>query len=433
MSEVTIGCMGLIAILLLFFTGIELAFAMLLVGFLGFSYLVNIGAAMHLIAEDIYGTFVSYGYTVFAIFILMGQIAFAAGMANRLYRCAYRFLGHIPGGLAVATVGGGAAFKALCGSAVATVATFASVAIPEMDRYGYAKQLSTGVVATVGTLGCLLPPSVMLIIFGIITEQSIGRLFLAGIIPGLIIAAFFVVTIVVWAKASPSIAPAGERSTWKERVTSLPEVLIALGIFMLMIVGLMTGFFTPTEAGSVGTAAVLLLVVFRRQLTLKAYAEAVGDSMRTACMILMLIGGSTVLGHFIAITSIPQIVADWVTVLPVDRNLIMVMILLVYVVGGSFIDDLPFMILATPLFFPAVLKLGFDPIWYGIMVAVTQMIGTIIPPIAINVFIVTNLTKTPMSVIYRGVLPFLIGFVVFAALLLLFPEIVLFLPNYLMG
>ncbi|MEO0248383.1 MAG: TRAP transporter large permease [candidate division WOR-3 bacterium] len=432
MSEVAVGCIGLVLVLLLFLTGIELAFSMILVGFLGFAYLNSLQAAMHLVAKDLYEAFASYGYTVFPIFILMGQIAFNSGIAKRLYDTAYKFIGHIPGGLAMATVGGATAFKALCGSAAATAATFATVAIPEMDRYGYSKKLSTGIVATVGTLGCMLPPTVFLIIFGIITEQSIGRLFLAGIIPGLFMAVMFLVTIYVWGRMNPELAPAGERSTWKERILSVPEVLVVLAIFVLMIVGLMKGFFTPTEAGSVGTAAVALLVLLRRQLRFRGYVKAVGDSMRTACMMLFLIGGSAVMGHFIAITTIPQLMADWVTSLPLSRNFIMVIICLIYILGGSFIDDLAFMILATPIFFPAVLKMGFDPIWFGIMIGVTQMIGVVIPPVAINVFIVTNLTKTPMSVIYSGVYPFLAGIVLFGALLFVFPQLATFLPGYLM-
>jgi C4-dicarboxylate transporter DctM subunit len=432
MSDVAIGCMGLIGVLLLFLTGIELAFSMILIGFLGFAYLSSVQAAMHLVAKDLYEAFASYGYTVFPIFILMGQIAFNSGIAKRLYDTAYKFIGHIPGGLAMATVGGATAFKALCGSAAATAATFATVAIPEMDRYGYSKKLSTGIVAIVGTLGCMLPPTVFLIIFGIITEQSIGRLFLAGIIPGLFIAVTFLVTIYVWARMNPQLAPAGERSTWKQRILAVPEVLFVLAIFVLMIVGLMKGFFTPTEAGSVGTAAVALLVVLRRQLKFKGYVKAVGDSMRTACMMLFLIGGSAVMGHFIAITGIPQLIAEWVTALPLSKNLIMVIICLIYILGGSFIDDLAFMILATPIFYPAVLKMGFDPIWFGIMIGVTQMIGVVIPPVAINVFIVTNITKTPMSVIYAGVYPFLAGIIFFGALLFVFPQLATFLPNYLM-
>jgi C4-dicarboxylate transporter DctM subunit len=432
MNEVAVGCVGLVAVLLLFFTGLELPFSMVLVGFVGFGYLINLKAALHMLGKDFYDVFVSYGYTVFPIFIFMGQIAFGSGIAKRLYDCAYRFLGHIPGGLAMATVGGATAFKALCGSAIATAATFTSVAVPEMDRFNYSKTLSTGVVASVGTLGCLLPPSVYLIIFGIITEQSIGKLFLAGIIPGIVMAILFVLTIFGWAKLNPSLAPAGERSTWKQRIASLPEVGVVLAIFLLMIIGLLEGFFTPTEAGSVGTVAVLLLVVFRKQLGFKEYAKAAGDSIRTACMILMLIGGSAVLGHFIAVTTIPQLMSDWVIALPIHKNIIMIIICFVYIIGGSFIDDLAFMILATPIFFPAVLKLGFDPIWFCIMIGITQMIGIVIPPVASAVFIVHKLSGTPISTVYKGVCPFLIAMVLFAALLFIFPQLALFLPGYLM-
>ena len=432
MSEVTVGCVALVALLVLFFTGLELPFCMILVGFAGFTYLVNFKAATHMMAKDFYDVFVSYGYTVFPLFIFMGQVAFASGMAKKLYDTAYRFVGHIPGGLAMATVGGATAFKALCGSAVATAATFSSVAIPEMDRYSYSKTLSTGLVAVVGTLGCLIPPSVYLILYGLITEQSIGKLFLAGIVPGLAIALLFVFTIYGWAKINPALAPAGEKSTWKQRLSSLPEVVVVLAVFMLMIVGLLQGFFTPTEAGSVGTMAVLLLVLITRRLGFKAYVKATQDAMRTACMILLLIGGSAILGHFITITNIPQIIADWASNLPINRNLVIIMICFAYLIGGSFIDDLAFMILATPIFFPAVLKLGFDPIWFGIMIGIVQMVGIVIPPVASAVFIVHKLSKTPMATVYKGVVPFLIGMVIVAALLFLFPQLALFLPGRLM-
>jgi C4-dicarboxylate transporter, DctM subunit len=431
MNEITTGCVALVALLLLFFTGLELPFCMILVGFAGFSYLVDFQAATHMMAKDVNDVFASYGYTVFPLFIFMGQIAFVSGIAKKLYDSAYRFVGHVPGGLAIATVGGATAFKALCGSAVATAATFSSLAIPEMDRYGYSRTLSTGVVAIVGTLGCLIPPTIFLIIYGLITEQSISILFLAGIVPGLIIALFFILTIYGWAKINPSLAPAGERSTWRQRIASLPEVAIVLAVFILMIVGLMKGFFTPTEAGSVGTMVVLLMVLVRKQLTFKAYVRAIGDALRTACMILMLIAGSSILGHFITITNIPQLLADWATNLPIHRNLVLIIICFVYLIGGSFIDDLAFMILATPIFYPVVQKLGFDPVWFGIMMAITVMIGIVIPPVASNVFIVHKLTNTPMATVYKGVAPFLAAIVVVAALLFVFPQLALFLPNYL--
>jgi len=432
MNEVMIGILGLAVVLVLFLTGIELGFAMALIGFLGFSYIVSFKAGLNLLAKDIFDVFASYGFTVIPLFVLMGQIAFNAGIAKRLFDTSYKFIGHIPGGLAMATVAGATAFKAICGSSPATAATFASVAVPEMDRYGYSKKLSTGIVATVGTLGILIPPSVTLIVFGIITEQSIGKLFLAGIVPGLIIAFFFIVIIYGWCKIDPSLGPKGEKSTWKERWASLPEMLWVLVIFLLIVGGLMKGFFTPTEAGSVGTFAVLLLSIAKRDLNFAGYLKSVAESLRTACMVLMLIAGSTILGHFLAVTKIPMIASDWVVSLPLNRYVIMIIISFIYQLGGSFIDDLAFMILATPIFYPAIIKLGFSPVWFGMIICITVMIGVVIPPVAINVFVVKNITKVPFGVIYSGVYPFLISLLVCGALLFFFPQIATFLPALLM-
>jgi len=432
MSEVTIGLLGLGIVLILFLTGIELGFAMALVGFIGFSFLVSAKAGLNLLAKDFFDVFASYGFTVIPLFVLMGQIAFNAGIAKRLYDASYRFIGHIPGGLAMATVAGATVFKAICGSSPATAATFASVAVPEMDRYNYDKKLSTGIVATVGTLGILIPPSVTLIVFGIITEQSIGKLFLAGLVPGLMIAFFFICIIYIWCKMNPALGPKGERSTWKQRFASLPEVLWVVGVFLLVIGGLMYGFFTPTEAGSVGTFAVLLLSVIKRDIGFKGYIKSVIESLRTACMVLMLIAGSTVLGHFLARTKIPMIAADWIVTLPLSPDAIMIIISVIYLLGGSFIDDLAFMVLATPIFYPVIIKLGYDPLWFGMIIAITVMVGVVIPPVAINVFVVRAITKQPFSVIYNGVYPFLLSLVFCAFLLFLFPQIATFLPNMLM-
>jgi C4-dicarboxylate transporter, DctM subunit len=429
MSEVTVGIVALIVLLLLFSTGIELGFAMALIGMVGFAYLNGVQAAMQLVGRDIYDVITNYGYTVFPLFILMGQIGFNAGIAVRLYDAAHKFVGHIPGGLAMATVMGATGFKAICGSSAATSATFASVAIPEMNRYGYDRRLSTGIVATVGTLGCIIPPSVVLIIFGIITEQSIGQLFLAGIVPGLIIALFFLGIIYGWVKINPKIAPLSERSTWKARIKTLPEVMWILIVFCLVVGGIMGGFFTPTEAGAVGTFFILVLAVATGNMKFKGYATSVSEALRTAGMILMLIAGSVILGHFIAVTNIPQKTADWLVNLPLNRYVIMLLICLVYELGGSFIDDLAFMILATPIFYPAVQKLGFDPLWFGIVIGVVVMIGVVIPPVAVCVFVVKNITKVPMGEIYKGVAPFLISLVVMWGLLFLFPQLALWLPS----
>ena len=431
MNEFVIGIIGLVVLLLLFSTGIELGFAMALVGFAGFGYLSGFPAALSLLSRDVFDVITNYGYTVFPLFILMGQIGFHAGIAVRLYDSAHKFIGHIPGGLAMATVAGATAFKAICGSSAATSATFASVAIPEMDRYGYDTKLSSGIVATVGTLGVIIPPSVTLIIMGILTEQSIGQLFIAGIIPGLIIAFLFIGVIYGWAKINPAVAPRSARSTWKDRIRSLPEVLWVLLVFVLVVGGIMEGYFTPTEAGAVGTFAVLLLAVFKRDMTIKKYFISVRESIRTAVMLIMLVAGSTILGHFITITNIPQATADWIVSLPLNRYVIMILICLVYELGGSFIDDLAFLILATPIFYPAALKLGFHPLWFGIVIGVVAMIGVVIPPVAICVFVVKNITKVPMGTIYKGVVPFLTALVIVWALLFAFPELALWLPSVL--
>jgi C4-dicarboxylate transporter DctM subunit len=429
MSEVTIGILGIFVLMAMFMTGIELGYAMAIIGFLGLGYLGTWSAASNQVVKDFFDTFTSYGFTVIPLFVLMGQVASNSDIAKKLYNSAEKFVGHIPGGLAMTTVAGATLFKAMCGSTLATCATFAGIAIPEMSRLGYSKKLSLGVVASVGTLGMLIPPSVPLMIFGIVTEQSIGKLFLAGIIPGLLIALFFIFVIYGWVKIYPSAAPLAPRSTWAERIKASPEFLWVGMIFFVVIGGLMEGWFSPTEAGSIGTAAVLILAYARRTFPFSSLIKAFEESLRTACMVLVLIAGSAVFGHFLTVTEIPKITADWIGGLPLNRNLIMVFIIFIYLIGGSFIDDLAFMILATPIFYPAVLKLGFDPIWFGIIIAITLMIGVIIPPVAIAVFIVKNITGEPFNVIYAGVYPFLLSLIACAALLFFFPGLATFLPS----
>jgi C4-dicarboxylate transporter, DctM subunit len=427
--DILVGLAGIGVLLLLFATGLELGFAMMAVGLLGFATVNSFHAAMNLIAKDLFDTAANYGFTVFPLFMLMGQAGFAAGMAGRLYAAAHKWIGHIPGGLAMATVVGATAFKAICGSSSATTATFASVAIPEMDRYGYDKRLSTGIVATVGTLGNLIPPSITLIVFGIITEQSIGRLFMAGLIPGLIISALFIGIIYGWCKIDPNIATKGKAARWNERWRSLPEAFWVGIIFLVVLGGILEGYFTPTEAGGVGSMAVLILTALKKDMTFRKFYVSLRETLRTTGMITMLLAGSIVLGHFVTVTTIPMVAADWLVSLPLNRYLIMILIFLVYLIGGSFIEDLAFMILATPIFFPAVIKLGFDPIWFGIALSVVVMIGIVIPPVAVCVFVVNKMTKVAIGTIYKGVAPFLIALVCMMALLFLFPQIALWLPS----
>ena len=431
----TVATTGLLVIALLFglfFIGLEIGFAMALAGFIGFAAIVNVDAACSLVAKDVFSVFSSYGFTVIPMFVLMGQIGASGGIARSLYDSAYKFLGHVPGGLAVGTVIAATAFKAICGSSPATAATFATIAVPEMDRYGYDRSLSCGTVATVGTLGILIPPSVVLIIYGILTETSIGKLFLAGIIPGLLIAFSFAITLIGWSSINPKLGPRGQIFSWKERFSSLPPMLMVGLVFMLVVGGLMTGFFTPTEAGSVGTMAVLILTACKKDMDFRKFLKSIMETLRIACMVLMLIAGATILGHFFAVTRTPFLVAEWMNSLQLDKHIIMLIIVAVYLIGGSFIEDLAFLILATPIFLPVVLKLGYDPVWFGVIVSVITMIGIILPPVAINAFVVSGVTKEPVGVVYRGIYPFLAGMTICLLILLFFPEISLWLPNMLM-
>jgi tripartite ATP-independent transporter DctM subunit len=331
------------------------------------------------------------------------------------------------------TVVGATAFKAMCGSTLATVGTFSGLAIPEMDRYGYKKELSAGTIASVSTIGMILPPSTVLIIYGLQVEQSIGRLFLAGILPALMVSLFFMLVIAGWVMWRPEIAPRAEKGTWPERIAAIPDGIIILVIFGVVIGGMITGFFSPTESGTIGTVAVFLLALIRREVNSRMLVTSFRGALRTSIMTLMLIAGSSMFGHFLAITEIPMMAANWTASLPVPKFLIIIVIIAVYLIGGSIMDDLAFMVLATPIFFPTVVNLGYDPIWFGILICMTLMIGGLIPPIAIYVFILGNITGLPFRTIYRGVIPFLSALILALVIMFVFPDFAPWLPNLLMG
>jgi C4-dicarboxylate transporter DctM subunit len=433
MSDIAIGVYGIFLLLALFLTGLEMAYCMVLVGFVGFTFLMSFGAASNLVVKDFFDTFTTYSYTVIPLFIMMGELAQNSNIAKRLYVGAHKWIGHIPGGLAMATVLGATAFKAMCGSTLATVGTFSGLAIPEMDRYGYKKELSAGTIASVSTIGMILPPSTVLIIYGLQVEQSIGRLFLAGILPALMISFLFMLVIAGWVTWKPDIAPRAEKAIWRERIAAIPDGLVILVIFGIVIGGMITGFFSPTEAGTIGTVAVFILALVRKEINSKMLVASFRGSLRTSIMTLMLIAGSSIFGHFLAITEIPMIAADWTASLHIPKFLIMVVIIAVYLLGGSIMDDLAFMVLATPIFFPTVVNLGYDPIWFGILICMTLMIGGIIPPIAIYVFILGNITGLPFKTIYKGVVPFLSALVLALVIMFVFPDFATWLPNQLMG
>jgi C4-dicarboxylate transporter, DctM subunit len=433
MSEVAAGIYGVILLLALFLTGLEMAYCMILVGFFGFTVLMSFSAASNLVIKDFFDNFTTYSYTVIPLFIIMGEFASNSNIAKRLYLGAHKWFGHIPGGLAMTTVAGATAFKAMCGSTLATVGTFSNLAMPEMDRYGYKKELSAGTIASVSTIGMILPPSTVLIIYGLQVEQSIGRLFLAGIMPALMISFLFMGVIAAWVSLNPAIAPRAEKSPWKERWAVIPEVLIVLVVFGVVIGGMITGKFSPTESGTIGTVAIFILALVRREVNSDMIIRSFKGALKTSIMVLMLIAGSAVFGHFLTITQIPMITADWASKLPVPGMVVMLLIMAIYLIGGSIMDDLAFMVLATPIFFPTAVQLGYDPIWFGILICVTLMIGGIIPPVAIYVFILGNITGLPFKTIYRGVFPFLSALVLALVILFIFPQVALWLPNLLMG
>ncbi|MCX8021349.1 MAG: TRAP transporter large permease [Syntrophorhabdaceae bacterium] len=433
MSDVSVGIYAILLLLALFLTGLEMAYCMILIGFFGFTFLMSFSAASNLVVKDFFDNFTTYSYTVIPLFILMGEFASNSNIAKRLYIGAHRWFGHIPGGLAMTTIAGATAFKAMCGSTLATVGTFSNLAMPEMDRYNYRKELSAGTIASVSTLGMILPPSTVLIIYGLQVEQSIGRLFIAGIVPSIMIAILFMAVVAGWVVVRPDIAPKAGRASWKEKLAAIPEALVILIVFGIVIGGMITGFFSPTEAGTIGTVAIFILALVRAEVNKDMIIRSFKGALKTSIMVLMLITGSAIFGHFLAITEIPMIAAKWASSLPIPGTLIMIVIILIYLIGGSIMDDLAFMVLATPIFFPTAVELGYDPIWFGILICVTLMIGGLIPPIAIYVFILGNITGLPFKTIYKGVIPFLSALIVALILLFLFPQIALWLPNLLMG
>jgi tripartite ATP-independent transporter DctM subunit len=430
MSLTTIGIIGIIALVVLLYSKMPVGFAMGFVGLIGFGYVVNFNASLSLLARDVWDVFSSYNLTVIPLFVFMGQIAFYAGISRRLYDSAYVLLGHRRGGLAMTTVGACAGFSAICGSTNATAATMATVALPEMKRHGYDMGLATGTVAAAGSLGILIPPSVIFIVYGILTEQSIGKLFAAGILPGILLCFLFLITIHLRVRKNPSLAPPGPKTSFSEKFRSFTGVLETFMLFALVMGGIFWGFFTPTEAAATGAFFTLLIALFRGQLSWQGFSEAVADTTKISCMIMVIVTGAVIFGHFMAITRIPFELAEYVGSLPLPRHAIMGMIILVYLVGGCFMDALAMIMLTIPIFFPVVQTLGFDPIWFGVVIVLITEMGVITPPVGINVYVVYGVAKdVPLEKIFKGVFPMLLALLVCNLILILFPQIALFLPG----
>ncbi len=430
MNLTFIGVIGLIILVVLLFSKMPVGFVMAFLGFIGFSWVVSTEAGLSLLARDTFETFSSYSLTVIPLFVFMGQVAFYSGMSRRLYDSVYVLMGRYRGGLAIATVGACAGFSAISGSTNATAATMATVTLPEMRRYNYDMGLATGTVAAGGSLGILIPPSVIFIVYGIMTEQSIGKLFAAGIIPGLILAFLFILTVYIRVRINPGLAPAGAKTTLKEKTKSFTGVIEALVIFALVMGGLFYGVFTPTEAAAVGAFLTLLIAISRRKLTWSGLINSLMDTTKISCMVMVIVTGAVIFGHFMAITRIPFNLANWVSGLPLPNYAVMGIIILVYLIGGCFMDALAMIMLTIPIFYPVATALGFYPIWFGVAIVLVTEMGVITPPVGVNVYVVHGIAKdVPLEKIFKGVIPFVLAMLVCVAIILAFPQVVLFLPG----
>jgi len=438
MTPYMAGFVGIIAFLFLLAFRMPIAVAMAITGFWGFSYITTYTAALRVISSDLYTTMASYSLSVIPMFILMGYFAFQAGIGTKLYNFAYKAFGHMSGGLAMASIAACAVFGAVCGSATATAATIGSIAIPEMKKYDYHPSLYTACVAAGGGMGLLIPPSTIFVIYGIQTEQSIARLFLSGIIPGILLAVMYMIMIWLLTRRNPALGPpkAGPRASFKEVMVSLTGGIIEVGIvFIISIGGLFLGLFTPTEAGAVGAAGVLLVsIIFGRTLNLQKFNLALADTTRTSAMILFLIAGAMIFSRFMVVSRLPSALAEFIHGLTVHPVLIMLLILFVYIFFGTFIEIIPLILITVPIFYPIVVNiLGYDPIWFGVIIVVVAAVGVITPPVGVNVFVLKGIASdVPLETIFSGVWPFVLTAVVLVLILMAFPGIALFLPNLLL-
>ena len=430
MNPVLIGVLGIFFLFLLLALRMQIGFAMALVGFLGFWVLNSFDSGFSVLGMEAFKTGSSYTLSVIPLFILMGQFANASRMGADIYLTIYRWIGFLPGGLAMATIAACSCFAAISGSSLATAATMGMVALPEMKRFRYSDTLATGCIAAGGTLGILIPPSTVLIIYGILTEQSIATLFIAGILPGILLSLLFMLTIFIMTKWKPFLGPPGPRFSVSEKTRSLKDTWGIMLLFLLVVGGLYTGWFTPTEAAGVGAFGAFLITVVKGRLTSKNLGQALMDSARTTGMIFGILIGANILQYFLTISQMPDRLTDFVVNMGVSHYTVMFVLVLVFIILGCFMEGLSIMLLTIPIIYPIVLKLGFDPIWFGIIITVLMEMSLITPPVGVNVFVLSGVAKeVPMYTIFRGVIPFWVAMLACVVLLFLLPQIALFLPN----
>lgn len=427
-----IGLIGILVLLVLMIVlQIPVGFSMAVVGFLGIWYISGLSAALSTIGTETWSNFSSYGLTVIPPFILMGTICFYSGVNENLYHTAYKWFGRLRGGLAMATVMACAGFAAICGSNAATAATMTTVALPEMKKYNYDRALCTGAIACGSTLGVVIPPSVVLLVYGIQTGQSIGKLFWGSTLPGILMAILFCITIYLLCIKHPEWGPGGPKATMIEKIRALPGALEMLVLFGLVMGGLYSGAYTPTEAGSAGAFFALITGgLVRRKLSWKGFGSAIAEALKVSCMVIVIVWGAVIFGRFLTISRLPFLAVDYVASLDIPGYVILIWILIIYGIAGCVMDALGFLLISIPIFFPMAMKLGYDPIWFGCILTVVTTMGAITPPVGICAFVVAGMAKDiPLSTVFKGVIWFIPAYVVTIAIMILFPKIALFLPS----
>jgi C4-dicarboxylate transporter, DctM subunit len=430
MSPEIAGIIGVIILIFLMFARMNIGLCMAAVGFVGYAYIAGMKGSLAMIATTPYSTLAQYSLTALPLFVFMGSIVSDTGMGAGLYNSAHKWLGQLKGGLAIATIGACGLFAAICGSSTAEAVTIGKIALPEMKRFQYDDALATGSVASGGTLGILIPPSMGFLIYGIITEQSVGTLFMAGILPGVLLTVLFILVIMFMVRRNPKLGPGGPKTTFKEKVISLKGIWATVVLFILVLGGLYFGFFTPTEGGAVGAFGAIVITLISRQLNMKNLTHAIVDAGTTTAMMLILMLGAFIFMKFLTITKLPFAMASAVGGLGFSPYVILLIIVIVYLILGMFLDVISAIVLTVPLIYPVVIAIGFDPIWFGVVMVILMQMGLITPPVGMEVFVLSSVTNVPMSTIFKGVWPFVGAMLACILILAIWPEIALFIPHH---
>ena len=426
----TLSAIGLAALFVLFAFGVPLGYAMALVGFVGFAMLVSVDAAVYTAGQVIFDNVMSFDLSVLPLFILMGSFIARSGLAEDLFGAAEAFLGHRRGGLAMSTVVACGGFSCVCGSSMATVATMAKVALPSMQKRGYADSLASASIVSGGTLGILIPPSTTLVIYGIITETNIGKLFMAAVIPGVIAVILLMLAVLVTVMVYPENGPRSERHGWKERFYYLHRTGAVIALFVGMMGGIYFGVFTVTEAAGIGAAGSFLFVILRGALTWRVLIDALTDAARTTAMIFVILFGALIFANFVEVTGLPAELNAWVAETNLSPTALILLITAIYVVMGMVLEILSMMLLTVPLFLPMVLAIGYDPVWFGIFVVLVCEVGLITPPVGLNLFVFrATAGNISVATISRGLIPFIVALIGMIGIIIFAPQVVIFLPG----